>query len=419
MPGTELQWFLSVLPALPLLVLLWKDPTGRWEYYWLVVAALAVTAVGGALLLDIAAGSRSLLAAALSVVNKATLLFAGFGLSSVVYFNTPLTLTAPRLTVLVAASFVIGLAVDPLLALVLVVYPMLRREAPLQSVVAATIAGLLSGPFSWQSPGLLGHWVNATLQLPSWWLWTEQQAQVATLFALVFLLAIHWVYVHYWTNAPRRPTSLWKTLQSVARWDWIVFGTLLVALVAVQYLLPDIHDRMGKAFLYKLQGRDYLIREEWYAFVPWREVCQIAIGLLSLLRWESQKENKFSLGPVGRAVLVLTMLYIAATPAMTAVYQNRYEWPTVIRMLYDLLSWIWIHWDPAYVKAFAIFGVLVCVLVPRFDVLAMISHHGGITGASVVKNKGRLTPVRHVQWALLFGVVPVVAAIIVMYFTTR
>lgn len=386
LPGV-VGWVALVLPFLLLAWILWRDPFGGWRYYHAAVAVLIALAVGGSLLVDVSAGSRSLFLTLLWGASRVSLLFAAISLFSGLYPSRPLSPTPRNLTFVVGIAFVLALGVDPLLSLVAVLYHIMRLRGPAVSMVASTIATLL-GSAMFVGSGPFGAFVQATLTAPlgRQLLWSQKQVWVALVVTLALLMALHYLYALRWAKhndrVYRRTTNFRQTFKpsNLPGLAWVVAGFAL--LVAAQYLLPDVHDRLAEAFWNKLQGRSYRIYEEWWQLVPWREIAYLLIGSAAYFVCRpAQQKNNYSYRPVVAAAWVMLLLHLAAAPFLTVLFEQRHEWPTLIRVAYELLGWIRTqlpaHWmfQLCTLTLVAILGLL-----PAFPALALIAHDGRLSG---------------------------------------
>lgn len=425
LPGL-VGWVALVLPLLLVAWILWRDPFGGWRYYRLVVAILIVMAVGGSLVVDVSAGSRSLFLTFLWGISRVTLLFAAISVFSGLHPKRPLSPTPANLTLVVLLAFVLALGVDPLLALIAVLYHIMRLRGPAVSVVASTIATLL-GSAMFMGSGPFGAYLQATLSAPRGFqlLWNQKQVWVALVATLILLLVLHYLFTLAWARrekqAYKKPVGFIQAfkLGNLPGYGWVVAGFAL--LVVAQYLLPDVHDRLAEAFWNKLQGKSYRIREEWWQLIPWREVAYMVIGLATyLLCRPAQKKNNYSYRPILAAAWVMLLLHLAAAPFMTVLFEQKNEWPTLLRVAYELLGWIRTQLPERWMfQLVALSLVAILGLVPAFPALALIAHDGRLSGGDNAKKRGkvvRLTPFGAIRRGAWLFLPPLLGGSIISYF---
>ncbi len=415
LPGV-VGWTASVTPLVILLWILWRDPFGGWKNFHVTVGALVLTAVSGALLVDMEDGTRSLFLTFMWGLGRVTLLFAAISVFSAFYPKSPLSPTPWNLTMLVFIAFVLALWVDPLLSLIAVIYHVLRLRGPAITVVAATIATLL-GSAVFTGFGPFGSFVQATQAQPLGFqlLWDENQVRVTIVVTLLILMFLHYFTALLWARENNKhykfPTGYLELLRPHNGYGFVLMIAGFAALVIAQYTLPDIHERMAEALWNKLQGKSYRIREEWWELIPWREVAYVAIGVAATVFGRySQEKNKFGFAPIWAAAWVMMLLHLAGAPFMTVLFEQRHEWPTLLQVAYELLGWIRTQLPERWmVQLFALVSVFILGLMPAFAALALISHDGRLSGGDMQARKGkivRLTPFGAIKRASLLLLIP-------------
>lgn len=420
------EWLLLMPSLIILLGVIVIDPFGGWRYYWVVVAGLLVTAVGGALLIDVRAGGQSLVLVGLWTISRVCLLFAAVSVVSGLYAVRPLTLNARNSTVLVAIGFALAAAgVDPLLALIAVLNPMLRVKAPIQSVVVATVATLL-GSAVWAGKGPFAAFIAATLLPPKRFevLWHQEAIWLAVAITVPLMLGSYYAWHRLTIVQSKRPIKVRAVARSdnLPGWYWV--GGLFTALVVVQFTLPDVHDRLAEAVIDKLAGKEWRIQEDWYELMPWREVAYLILGGAAYVLCRSaQKDNNFSFIPIGQAARVMALLFLAAAPLMAAIFLHQREWPSLVRLAYELLNQLRTEMPDLWLMRLVALGIATGLLLfPSFPVLALLAHdRHRIQGAAVTVAKWsgvrkRLTPLRHIVWAAAFAVGSLWVASMAAYF---
>jgi hypothetical protein len=417
---TVFEWAALALPLLIVLPVVLINPFGGWKYYGPLLLALFAVAIGGALLLDITNGTKAIGTVVYWWFGRVTLLFAAVSVVSGLYLNTALTLTPRNLAGLVLLGFALGLVIDPLLVLVLVLYPILRGKGPITAAVAVAVATTVSGVFAWSETSVLGSYVQAAMLPASRFgdLWTTGQIYTAGLIILFWLLVLTYLWAKIeWIEAPETSQKVKLVFKSVGRKNWLIFTTLFGGLVVVQYVLPDVHDSSLKALMLKLQGGS--VRANLTEILPIREFAYIAIGMVARLFCRpAQKQNKFSYKPIQQAAWVMLLMYASAAPLMTVVFLHQREWPTLVRLAYEFFQWLRAEMPEVWmVQAIALVIAFALSVFPSFVMITLSAHHGGLTWAKLVgsdREKRRLTPLRYVWWAVRLAGFPLLVASVIV-----
>ncbi|NCS67774.1 hypothetical protein GW777_05310 [Candidatus Peregrinibacteria bacterium] len=388
--------------------------------------ALVVAAVAGALLVDLSAGTRSLFLTFMWALSRISLLFAAIALFSGLYPKKPLSLTPKNLTILVGLAFVLALVVDPLLSLIAVIYHVLRLRGPAISVVAATVSALL-GSAVFMGFGPFGSFVQASLASPLGmrWLWNQNQVWLVLVTSQILVMIFHFTWATKWAKQkgvnPKNPTNFRAAfrLRNLPGATWVLGGFVL--LVVAQYTLPDVHDRLAEAVWNTLQGKSYRIREEWWELIPWRECVYMGIGLAAyIICRPAQQKNNFSYRPVLAAAWVMFLLHLAMAPFLTVLFEQRNEWPTLIRVAYELLGWIRTQLPERWMFQLCALAIVALLgLIPSFPALALIAHDRRISGGDDVRKKGkvvRMTPFGAIRRAALIFLPALLISSIITHF---